>query len=48
MAGHGTGIGLKMSKTSIEKRMKGTITAVIIPGGAEFRIEPRRPGTDIC
>ncbi|GFO60063.1 hypothetical protein GMST_23880 [Geomonas silvestris] len=35
----GTGIGLFMSRTIIEKSMKGRLTARNVPGGAEFRIE---------
>ena len=35
----GTGIGLYLSKTIIEKSMEGTLTVRNIPGGAEFRIE---------
>jgi len=38
-AGKGTGIGLYLSKTIIEKSMRGSLTARNIPGGAEFRIE---------
>jgi len=34
----GTGIGLYMCKTIIEKRMHGSITAGNVDGGAEFRI----------
>ena len=37
-AGKGTGIGLYLSKTIVEK-MEGSLTARNIPGGAEFRIE---------
>jgi len=36
---HGTGIGLFMSKTIIEKNMNGTLTARNVGDGAEFRIE---------
>ena len=35
----GTGLGLFMSKTIIEKSMNGALTVRNIPGGAEFRIE---------
>jgi C4-dicarboxylate-specific signal transduction histidine kinase len=35
----GTGIGLFMSKTIIERSMKGALTARNTEGGAEFRIE---------
>jgi PAS domain S-box-containing protein len=35
----GTGVGLYMSKTIIEKRMKGCITVNNVDEGAEFRIE---------
>jgi C4-dicarboxylate-specific signal transduction histidine kinase len=35
----GTGIGLFMSKSIIEKNMGGRLTARNIPSGAEFRIE---------
>jgi len=35
----GTGVGLFMSKTIIEKNMKGRLTARNFDGGAEFRIE---------
>ncbi len=35
----GTGVGLFMSKTIIEKNMGGKLTGRNIPGGAEFRIE---------
>lgn len=34
----GTGLGLYMSKTIIEKNMQGSLTARNIEGGAEFRI----------
>ena len=37
--GKGTGIGLYMSKTIIEKNMSGSLTARTVDGGAEFRIE---------
>jgi signal transduction histidine kinase len=37
--GKGTGVGLYMSKTIIEKHMEGKLSARNIPGGAEFRIE---------
>jgi PAS domain S-box-containing protein len=37
--GKGTGIGLYMSKTIIEKNIEGSLTARNIDGGAEFRIE---------
>uniref|UniRef100_C6E954 histidine kinase n=1 Tax=Geobacter sp. (strain M21) TaxID=443144 RepID=C6E954_GEOSM len=35
----GTGIGLFMSKTIIEKNMKGSLTVINQPEGAQFRIE---------
>ena len=35
----GTGLGLFMSKTIIEKSMDGSLTARNNPDGAEFRIE---------
>ena len=35
----GTGIGLFMSKTIIEKNMNGTLTVRNLDGGAQFRIE---------
>lgn len=35
----GTGIGLFMSKTIIEKHMGGTLTVRNVGEGAEFRIE---------
>jgi PAS domain S-box-containing protein len=35
----GTGVGLYMSKTIIEKNMKGTLSARNVGDGAEFRIE---------
>jgi PAS domain S-box-containing protein len=35
----GTGIGLFMSKTIIEKKMRGTLVVGNVAGGAEFRIE---------
>jgi C4-dicarboxylate-specific signal transduction histidine kinase len=37
--GQGTGIGLFMSKTIIEKKMKGRLSTRNVGGGAEFRIE---------
>jgi len=37
--GKGTGIGLYMSKTIIEKNIEGSLTACNIDGGVEFRIE---------
>ena len=37
--GKGTGIGLYLSRTIIEKSLKGSLTARNIPAGAEFRIE---------
>jgi signal transduction histidine kinase len=37
--GKGTGIGLFMAKTIIEKNMGGRLTARNVKGGAEFRIE---------
>lgn len=37
--GKGTGVGLYMSKTIIEKHMEGKLSARNIAGGAEFRIE---------
>jgi C4-dicarboxylate-specific signal transduction histidine kinase len=37
--GKGTGIGLYLSKTIIEKSMGGSLTAQNIRGGAQFRIE---------
>lgn len=36
---HGTGVGLYMSKTIIEKNMGGTLSACNVDGGAQFRIE---------
>lgn len=36
--GHGTGLGLFMSKTIIERNMGGRLTACNVEGGAEFRI----------
>jgi C4-dicarboxylate-specific signal transduction histidine kinase len=38
-AQQGTGIGLYMSKTIIEKNMWGSLTVRNVDGGAEFRIE---------
>jgi len=38
-SGDGTGLGLYMSKTIIEKNMQGVLTARNTGGGAEFRIE---------
>jgi PAS domain S-box-containing protein len=38
-AGAGTGIGLYMSKTIVEKLMGGSLTVANVSGGAEFRIE---------
>jgi signal transduction histidine kinase len=35
----GTGVGLYMSKTIIEKNMGGTLSARNVDGGAQFRIE---------
>jgi PAS domain S-box-containing protein len=37
--GKGTGVGLYMSKTIVEKHMSGKLSARNIKGGAEFRIE---------
>jgi signal transduction histidine kinase len=37
--GHGTGVGLFMSKNIIEKKMAGRLTVCNVPGGAEFKIE---------
>jgi PAS domain S-box-containing protein len=37
--GKGTGVGLFMAKTIIEKNMGGRLTARNVEGGAEFRIE---------
>jgi PAS domain S-box-containing protein len=37
--GKGTGIGLYMSKTIIEKNIDGSLTARNVEGGVEFRIE---------
>jgi hypothetical protein len=37
--GKGTGLGLFMAKTVIEKNMGGRLTARNVAGGAEFRIE---------
>jgi signal transduction histidine kinase len=37
--GKGTGIGLYMSKTIIEKNIEGSLTARNVDGGVEFRIE---------
>jgi len=39
---NGTGIGLWMSKTIIEKNMEGKLTASNVEGGARFRIEVGR------
>ncbi|BCS54935.1 sensor histidine kinase [Geobacter sp. SVR] len=36
---HGTGLGLFMAKTIIEKNMGGSLTVHNVEGGAEFRIE---------
>ena len=38
-SGQGSGIGLYMSKTIIEKNLSGRLTATNVDGGAEFRIE---------
>lgn len=38
---HGSGIGLYMSKTIIERRMKGSISVKNVPGGTIFSIELR-------
>jgi C4-dicarboxylate-specific signal transduction histidine kinase len=35
----GTGVGLYMSKTIVEKNMGGTLSACNVDGGAQFRIE---------
>jgi PAS domain S-box-containing protein len=35
----GTGVGLFMSKTIVEKSMRGSLTARNVAGGAQFRIE---------
>jgi PAS domain S-box-containing protein len=43
--GKGTGIGLYMSKTIIEKNMHGSLTFRNVDGGAEFRIELPAPPT---
>ena len=37
--GKGTGIGLFMSKTIIENKMKGRLSTHNVDDGAEFRIE---------
>ena len=37
--GKGTGIGLFMSKTIVEKNMGGRLTVSNVPGGVQFRIE---------
>jgi len=37
--GKGTGVGLYMSQTIVEKHMGGKLSAKNIKGGAEFRIE---------
>ena len=37
--GKGTGIGMFMSKTIIEKKMKGHLFTRNVDDGAEFRIE---------
>jgi PAS domain S-box-containing protein len=37
--GKGTGVGLYMSKTIIEKHMDGKLSARNVPDGAEFRLE---------
>jgi C4-dicarboxylate-specific signal transduction histidine kinase len=37
--GQGTGFGLFMSETIIEKKMKGRLSTRNVGGGPEFRIE---------
>jgi signal transduction histidine kinase len=39
----GTGIGLYMAKSIIEKHMKGSLSATNVTGGARFRIEIGTP-----